>query len=516
MIDLKEYRTNPGKYHKGAADKGHTIDWELFDQLDERVRTLKQQADELKARRNTFTSEVDELRKAWKPFDHLIEKVKWFKDEIQQLDMQLEQNQKEFDALVLTIPSPAAADVPVGKSDAENVVDEELGTKATFDFTPKPHWELLEAKGFLDQERAVKLSGSRFQIMRGDFALLEIALVQWVVQKLIKKGFDFTLVPQLVREEAMMITGFLPNDAMNLYRVNPNQYGKEINNLVEIKKMIDLLWLKKKKENPNLNIETLTVKDLVDKNLIDKNLLAWFRKYNELWHSDESWDNLELNECTYELIDRRIASFTAYGGQSWEEDDLRLIWTAEVALVAQHAHETFDSAELPRRYVGFSSCYRREAGTYGKDAKGLIRVHQFEKVEMVSFVMPQDSLKEHEFIRQIEEEIFSDLGLAYHRLMICTGDLGAPAAKKYDLEAWFPGIGEYKEVTSTSNTTDFQTRRGQITYKDGNEKGFVHSLNGTAVALGRALACIVETYQTASGDIRIPTVLQPFFGKEII
>ncbi|MBP7848380.1 hypothetical protein KA013_04185 [Patescibacteria group bacterium] len=199
-----------------------------------------------------------------------------------------------------------------------------------------------------------------------------------------------------------------------------------------------------------------------------------------------------------------------------EEDDLWLIGTAEVALVAQHAQETFNAADLPRRYVGFSSCFRREAGTYGKDAKGLIRVHQFEKVEMVSFVMPQDSEKEHEFIRQIEEEIFTDLGLAFHRLMICTGDLGAPAAKKYDLEAWFPGQNAYKEVTSTSNTTDFQTRRGQISYKDGNEKGYVHSLNGTAVALGRALACIVETYQTAEGNIRIPEVLIPFFGKELI
>ncbi len=429
MIDLKEYRTNPQRYIKGATDKGHTIDWAKFDLLDDQVRTLKQKVEELKAQRNTFTEEVDALRKEGKSFDHLIEKVKWFKEEIQQLDAQIEQSQKEFDAMVLMIPSPAADDVPVGASDAENVVLADVGTKAVFDFEPKPHREILEAKWYLDSERAVKLSGSRFQIMRGDFALLEIALVQWVVQKLSKKGFEFTLVPQLVREEAMMITWFLPNDAMNLYRVNPKSSTEQ-------------------KER--------------------------------------------------------------------EEDDLWLIGTAEVALVAQHAQETFNAADLPRRYVGFSSCFRREAGTYGKDAKGLIRVHQFEKVEMVSFVMPQDSEKEHEFIRQIEEEIFTDLGLAFHRLMICTGDLGAPAAKKYDLEAWFPGQNAYKEVTSTSNTTDFQTRRGQISYKDGNEKGYVHSLNGTAVALGRALACIVETYQTAEGNIRIPEVLIPFFGKELI
>jgi seryl-tRNA synthetase len=143
----------------------------------------------------------------------------------------------------------------------------------------------------------------------------------------------------------------------------------------------------------------------------------------------------------------------------WEEDDLRLIGTAEVALVSQHMNETLSVDELPLRYVGYSSCYRREAGTYGKDTKGLIRLHQFEKVEMVSFVKPEDAEKEHELLFAIENEIFTELGLHYQQILIATGDLGAPAAKKYDLEAWFPGIAKYVEVTSTSNTTDFQTRR---------------------------------------------------------
>jgi seryl-tRNA synthetase len=170
-------------------------------------------------------------------------------------------------------------------------------------------------------------------------------------------------------------------------------------------------------------------------------------------------------------------------------------------------NETLDVDTLPLRYVGYSSCYRRESGTYGKDTKGLIRLHQFEKVEMVTFVKPEDAEKEHELLFAIENEIFQELGLHYQQILIATGDLGAPAAKKYDIEAWFAGMDKYIEVTSTSNTTDFQTRRGNIKVKDGKDKYYAYSLNGTAVAMSRALACIVETYQTAEGEIRVPDCL---------
>lgn len=287
----------------------------------------------------------------------------------------------------------------------------------------------MEAKGWLDAERAVKMSGSRFVMVKGKAAQLEFALIQRAIEKLTSKGFIFVIVPQLVREQAMYTTGFLPNDASNLYRVNP--------------------------------------------------------------------------KSTTDQSER-------------EEDDLWLIGTSEVPLVSQHIDEVFDADQLPIRYCGFSSCYRREAGTYGKDAKGLVRVHQFEKVEMVSFVKPEDSVKEHELIHSIEIELFTELGLHFQRINICTGDLGAPAAKKRDLEAWFPGIGAYKEVTSTSNTTDFQTRRGNIKFKDNDRREFVHSLNGTALALGRALACLIETYQTAEGDVIIPEVLRKWMGVELI
>ncbi len=429
MIDLKQYRLDPQTYRQGAANKWIQLDWTQIDLLDSALRTTKWQLDEVNAQRNALSKQVEQTKRAGASSDALVEQVKQLKHRIEFLENEYNETKNTFDALLAQIPNPALADVPVGKSDAENVVVATCGTKPTFTFTPKPHREILEAKGYLDQTRAVNLSGSRFVIVRDELALLELALIQRAVQTLVRKGFSFAMVPQLVKEDAMYTTGFLPNDSMNLYRVNPK---------------------------------------------------------------------------------------SATPSQEREEDDLWLIGTAEVPLVAQHAGETLSQHQLPLRYVGFSSCYRREAGTYGKDTKGLIRVHQFEKIEMVSFVLPEDSAKEHELLRETEEELLTSLGLPYQRLLICTGDLGAPAAKKYDLEAWFPGIDMYKEVTSTSNTTDFQTRRGNIKYQQGETKWFAHALNGTAIACGRILAAIVENYQTEQGDIRIPPVLVPFMGKELI
>ena len=451
MINLKDYRENPQKYKDWAQQKNTQIDWEVFDAAEHKVREIQVQLDTLKAQRNDLSTKVWQMPDKWSDeFKHIVAQVVELKTQIADLEVSYESEYTVFKSLLNKIPSPPITydgeELIVWASDDHNQVlplwgdDGYIGEKPVFDFTPKPHWELLESKGLLDQERAVKLSGSRFQIVRGQFAQLQLALTTRVTNKLIDKWFNLTLVPQMVKEDALFATGFLPNDSTNLYRVNPS--------------LSEEVW----------------------------------------WNKEKSEDN---------QIDL-----------PWETDDLRLIGTAEVPLVAQHAGETFDVDELPIRYVGYSSCFRREAGTYGKDTKGLIRLHQFEKVEMVSFVRPEDSEKEHKMLRQIEEEIFSELGIPFQRINICTGDLWAPAARKYDLEARFPGIDMYKEVTSTSNTTDFQTRRANIKFKDGKNKQFVHSLNGTAVALGRALAAIVENYQTAEGDILVPDVLKPLVNFE--
>ena len=199
-----------------------------------------------------------------------------------------------------------------------------------------------------------------------------------------------------------------------------------------------------------------------------------------------------------------------------EEDELFLAGTAEIPLAAMHADEIFDAADLPVRYAGFSTCFRREAGTYGKDMKGIFRVHQFDKVEMFSFVDPETSWDEHDFLLSREESLVQELGLPYRVVNVCVGDLGAPAAKKYDIEAWFPGQGRYRELTSCSNTTDFQARRLKSRFKGDGGTAFVHTLNGTVFAIGRTLIAIMENNQRADGSIAVPEALVPYTGFEVI
>jgi seryl-tRNA synthetase len=199
-----------------------------------------------------------------------------------------------------------------------------------------------------------------------------------------------------------------------------------------------------------------------------------------------------------------------------EKDDLYLVGTAEHALVPMHKDEILNAKEMPKRYVGFSSAFRREAGSYGKDTKGIIRVHQFDKLEMVSFVKQKEDDKEHEYLLSLEEKLFKALEIPYQVVKMCTGDLGFPAARKYDLEAWMPGQDKYREVTSVSTVTDFQSRRLNIKYQEGNEKQFANVLNGTAFAIGRTIIAILENYQQKDGSVLVPEVLQKYIGKSVI
>jgi seryl-tRNA synthetase len=199
-----------------------------------------------------------------------------------------------------------------------------------------------------------------------------------------------------------------------------------------------------------------------------------------------------------------------------EKDNLVLVGTSEQSIGPMHMDEVFDAKDLPRRYVGFSTCFRREAGSYGKDTRGILRVHQFDKIEMFSYTAPNNGDKEHELMLTIEEELMQALDIPYQVVQMCTGDLGAPAARKYDLEAWMPGQNKYREVTSTSTTTDFQSRRLKIKYKEEDKTDYLHMLNGTAFAIGRVLISIFENYQQKDGSVKIPKVLQDYVGKDIV
>jgi len=312
-------------------------------------------------------------------------------------------------AALPNLPDPTAAD--------EDTVIAERGTIAERGYEPRDHLALAGER--IDMERGARLSGARFAYLRGDLVRLELALVQWVLDKLAGKGFDPVIPPVLVREEALYGTGFLPDTEQQIYRL--------------------------------------------------------------------------------------------------ADDDLYLVGTSEVALASLHAGEILDEDELPRRYAGFSPCFRREAGAAGRDTRGIFRVHQFDKVEMFSFVHPEEAVAEHERLLANEEEILTDLGLPYRVVNIAVDDLGASAAKKYDCEAWLPSQGQYRELTSSSNTTDYQARRLDIRYRPAGGKPItLHTLNGTAVAVGRTIVALLENGQQEDGSVVLPAVLTPFGAPAVL
>ena len=306
-------------------------------------------------------------------------------------------------------------DAPDGV-EGEGVVLRTIGTRPDHPFEPRDHVDLLEPAGAIDLARAAKVSGARFAYLKGEGALLELALVRYAIDVAMAHGHTPVIPPVLVRESAMYGTGFLPTDEQQLFMTR--------------------------------------------------------------------------------------------------DDDLYLVGTSEVPLAALHMDELLDEDDLPLRYVGYSPCFRREAGAHGKDTRGILRVHQFEKVELFSFVHPDEADAEHERILAIEEEIFTGLGIHARVVDIPVGDLGASAARKFDIEAWLPGQDAYREVTSCSNTTDYQSRRlrTRIKVADG-DNVLVHTLNGTALAVQRAIIALVETHQRADGSVAVPEALVPHLGE---
>jgi seryl-tRNA synthetase len=427
MLDINLFRTAPERI-KADLTKRNMDDAivERIIALDEKNRELLQAVEKFRAQKNEASGKIAKLQDKEK--QAAIAEMKTVAEQEKTQSQEQQTVETELTELLAQIPNITADSTPAGKTEDDNVIASTHGTPREFDFEPKDHVQLGKDLNIINIEDATKMSGSRFAYLMNEAALMEFALIQFIMTKLVHKGFQPVVPPVLVREEAMYATGFFPADRNEVYHVNP-----------------------KSEENP-------------------------------------------------------------------ENDDLYLVGTAEVPLTMLHAGKILDEEQLPLRYVGFSSCFRREAGSYGKDTQGIIRVHQFDKIEMFSFCHPDKSEEEHEFIRSIEEEIMQDLGLAYQVVNICSGDLGYPAAKKYDLEAWIPTQGKYRELTSCSNCTDYQARRAKIRYKTSEGKNeFLHTLNGTACAVGRTLVAIIENYQQADGSVEIPEVLQPFMpGMEKI
>ena len=414
MIDIKFIIENPEAIKEGARKKGVEVDVDRIVKLYEERNEKMQKAESLRARQNEVSKQIPQAGNDEKKA--LLDEMKNVKEEIQAIEPDVEKLEKELEELALLAPNPPLESVPEG-GEEDNKPFKTVGEKPKFDFEPRDHIELGKMLDIIDIERGVRSSGARFYYLKNEAALLEFAIVQHVIHKLVSKGFQPVIPPVLVKEESMYATGFFPADRNEIYSVNPG------------------------------------------------------------------------------------------------EDNLFLVGTSEVPLTMLHATEILENGELPVRYAGYSSCFRREAGSYGKDTAGIIRVHQFNKIEMYSFCHPDKSEEEHELIRETEEEIMQDLGFHYQVVNICSGDLGAPAAKKYDIEVWIPTQGKFRELTSCSNCTDFQARRAKIRFKDENGKNqYLHTLNGTACAVGRTLVALLENNQNADGSVNIPEVLQKYMG----
>ncbi len=419
MLDIKFIRENPDLVKEAARKKRVDFDAQKLLDIDDNRLALLREVEEMRARQNAAseriakTENVEEREKA-------IMKMRRLKEDLTEKEKELKKTESKWRDLMLMAPNIPDPSVPEGKSDADNVEVRKWGEIRQFDFEPKSHIEIMENLGLADFERGAKVSGFRGYFLRGDAALLNFAILQFTMQKMIEAGFEPFIAPSLVREESFLGTGWLPQGKDEVYKT---------------------------------------------------------------------------------------------------QDDLYLSGTAEVPMMGFHKDEIFKEEDLPKTYIAFSPCFRREAGSYGKDTKGLVRVHEFYKLEQIVLCEAdhQESVKWHEEINRNVENLMQALKIPYRVVANCGGDLGLGQVKKYDVELWVPAENKYREISSASYFHDFQTRRLNIRYRDKENKlRFVHSLNSTAMPTPRIMVSIIENYQQKDGSIIVPEVLRKYLGKDII
>jgi len=455
VLDIKWIRENQESFLKGLTDRGFDDPKATLNRilsLDEQRRGTIQQLQEAQARRNAASKEIGQA-KAKKDDDaakRLMDEVAGLKSAIQEGEAGEKRLDDELRTILAAIPNTPAADVPVGIDAGANVELRKVGTPKKFSFQPKQHFELGEALGLMDFETAAKLSGARFVVLKGPLARLERALAQFMLDlHTSEHGYTEINPPLLVRDEAMFGTAQLPKFAEDQFSAS--------------------------------------------------------RKPNELEIQAALKASEDMKRGDYSTA---FQALLGLGQQFW------LIPTAEVPLTNLAREEIVDEAKLPMRVTAWTPCFRAEAGAAGKDTRGMIRQHQFSKVELVSITTPEQSADEHERMTKSAEEVLKRLELPFRTVVLSTGDMGFAANKTYDIEVWLPGQGAYREISSCSNTGDFQARRMNARYKPKGAKDtrFVHTLNGSGVAVGRALIAVLENYQEADGGIRIPEALLPYMG----
>jgi seryl-tRNA synthetase len=417
LLDIKIIREQVDQVKKAVENKGEEADIDRILELDSNRRRILVEVEELRGERNRVSKEIGELKKKGEDATDLMEQMKGVSERIKAIEKDLGKIEEELDSSLLEVPNIPHSSVPVGRDEDDNVEVRRWGVQTAFGFEPKPHWELGETLGIIDIERGGKITGSGFIHYRGAGALLERALINFMIDLHVKShGFTEVNIPFMVNRASMTVTGQLPKLESDMYAL--------------------------------------------------------------------------------------------------PADDTFLVPTAEVPVTNIHRNEILGADDLPIYYVAYSPCFRREAGAHGKDTRGLIRVHQFDKVELVKFVSPETSYEELESLVEAAEAVLQALGLHYRVVTLSTGDLSFAAAKCYDLEVWAPGLEKYLEVSSCSNFEDFQARRGDIRFRPapGEKPRFVHTLNGSGVALPRTVIALLENYQQEDGSVRIPEVLQPYMN----
>jgi seryl-tRNA synthetase len=435
MIDLAFVRGNLALVEEKLRARGMDPSTTLgnFAAIDRERREAITQVETLKAQRNKLTEEIAKLRRTGADTTAQTEQTRTLKTQVESLEAAAATADERLREIMQTLPNLPQDSVPVGQDEHGNREEKVWGEQPKFDFTPKPHWELGEALGILDFNRAAKISGARFVVHFGQGARLERALANFMLDLHTgEHGYTEVLPPSLVNSKSLFGTGQLPT-----------------------------------------------------------------KFAEDLFHCDDKGP---------------------YQTGVYQDNDHWLIPTAEVPVTNLYRDETLEDAQLPISFCAYTPCFRGEAGSYGKDVRGMIRQHQFQKVELVKFARPEDSNTEHEALTRHAETVLERLGLPYRRMLLCTGDMGFASSKTYDLEVWLPGQNLYREISSCSNFEAFQARRANIRYRPAGAKKseFLHTLNGSGLAIGRTYLAILENYQQADGTIRVPDVLVPYMNGHTI
>lgn len=416
MHDIKQFVETTDEVKKNLAKRG--LDGQAVDQavsINANRKELTFKVETRRAEVKNLSKDIGQLKKTGQDASQIMGKVADIKKEIEAIEADLEKSQNDLNAILTTLPNLVDSAVPAGKDETSNVEVKKWGDIPKFDFTPKDHVELGETLGLLDFDRAAKITGSRFVVLKGELAKLERALINFMLDQHTSNGYQEVAPPFIVNDASLFGTGNLPKFKEDLFKLE---------------------------------------------------------------------------------------------GRDWY-----LIPTAEVPVTNLKREELFPMSELPLRYCAYTPCFRSEAGSYGKDTRGMIRQHQFSKIEIVNIVAADDSERAHQEMIDRASSILELLKLPYRHLLLCAGDMGFSARKCIDMEVWLPAQNTYREISSVSNCWDFQARRAQIRYRDQDGKAqFAHTLNGSGLAVGRTMLAIMENYQQKDGSINIPEVLWPYMG----